>query len=319
MNRFTLAWMIPMWLVFLSCQRDHGAFLKHIERLKDGNAEQYKLVYAYSIYLSTSTKIGPDQAIPLVLELISLGKYTEARYCIDNLERNGIFSDDMLALRGLCYFNELQPELALSDVEKAYAGDPVNEKIQALLDQIRGETLPAPGPEELMDHAVKLLEDNQPEASETFLNTILAGDQTHHRALYYKGFIRLLREEYDSALHFMTFARSAEPLEEYLLMVDGITRILEADEQIGDYPESYNGYLRKSQALASLGLFSQAQQVLSAGLDLIPGNRNLMLARALVWVQAGERETAIRYLDELEKTGMVIDPSLRQSILQPKQ
>ncbi|RPI45475.1 MAG: hypothetical protein EHM46_01695 [Bacteroidetes bacterium] len=319
MNRLFLACLIPSLLLILSCERDHGAFLKHIERLKEGNPEQYRLVYAYSTYLSTSRKINAEQALPLVLELISMRKYTEARYCIDNLEHNGIFSDDLLALRGLCYFNELQPELALAEVEKAYAGDPDNEKIRALLDQFRGEKPTVPGPEEVLARAVKLLEDQMPEASDALLDHILSGEPAHHRALYYKGFIRAMREEYDSALYFMTFARSAEPLEEYQEMIDAIGIVLQAGEQISGSPGSYNGYLRKSQALASMGLFSRAQEALSAGLEQIPGNRNLLLARALVWVQAGERETAARYLDELENGGIVIDPSLRQSILQTQQ
>jgi hypothetical protein len=42
---------------------------------------------------------------------------------------------------------------------------------------------------------------------------------------------------------------------------------------------------------------------------------NLILAKALVWVQAGQKDRAERYLLELEQRGLTIDPALKNRIL----
>ena len=85
---------------------------------------------------------------------------------------------------------------------------------------------------------------------------------------------------------------------------------------IVDNPGSISGYVRKSQGLASMGMFEIAQENLDNGLVNNPGNLNLILAKALVWVQAGQREMAEQYLWEQEQKGIAIDPAVKRQIFQ---
>lgn len=312
----SVIWFIPLLLFILSCRSDHDAVSKRFDQLKSEDPEQYTLVYAYSTYLSTTRSIEPEEALPLVLELISFGNYTEARYCVDNLMRNGIQSYDLLALRGLCYFNELQTELALTDLEKAHTGDPDNAKIKTLLDQVKGIKDPEAEVDELLASAGEMIMKQQYDASDQILNAILEQDRTSHQALYYKGLIRLQRTQYDSAHHYMSFARSSEPLEEYSRFIAWIEKVFEGERMIATNPGSFTGYIEKSQGLSSMRLFDEAHNALNRGLERNPDNLNLILAKALVWVQAGEAETAREYLSELEQRGLQIDPALKQRIFQ---
>ena len=91
---------------------------------------------------------------------------------------------------------------------------------------------------------------------------------------------------------------------------------MEGEKLITARPASFNGYLQKSQGQASLEQYDLAQQTLTSGLEKNPDNLNLILAKALVWVQAGQEETARQYLEELERQGLVIDPALKQRIFQ---
>ena len=131
--------------------------------------------------------------------------------------------------------------------------------------------------------------------------------------------IRLMRKQYDSALYFMTFARSSENLEEYGRYISKIDKVVEGEKLIVANPVSFSGYMQKSQGLASMGMFDIAQKTLDKGLVNIPDNLNLILAKALVWVQAGQRETAVQYLWEQEQRGIAIDPSLKEKIIQNQQ
>jgi tetratricopeptide (TPR) repeat protein len=302
----------------LSCQGSHEKMLKQFEQLKKEPSEQFKIVYAYTTYLSTARGIEPSEAIPLINELISYGRYPEARYCIDNLKRNGIQSCDLLALRGLCYYNEMQPGLALKDLEEAIAGDPGNTRIQSIIDQVRGVDN-GDDMNRLLARARKLVSRAAYAESETLLDQVLMQDKANHGALYLKGLNRLHAAQYDSALHFMQFARSSEDLEQYSQYVSWIKQVLNGDRAIRDHPGSHTGYMQKSQALATMNMFEQAQSTLTAGLEVIPENMNLMLARALVWVQEGRVETARNYLLDLEMEGIAIDPALKKQILQGNQ
>ena len=288
MRSSVLTWLTIILFFLLSCQNNHMDIRKQFAQFKSEETEHYRIAYAYATYLSTSRSIEAEEAASLILELISLGYYTEARYCVDNLLRNGIHSWDLIALRGLCYFNELQPGLARRDLERAQTGDPDNAKIKTLLDQINGNTNPVAEVSDLLLSAESLIV------------------QKHYTAS-------------DSALYFMTFAKSLENLEEYGQYKDWIEKVLGGEDIIATHPTSFAGYIQKSKGLASMSLFDAAQRTLTRGLEKIPDNTNLILAKALVWVQAGQKETARQYLKELEQRGMTIDPSLKQQILQHHQ
>jgi len=283
MRTVPLIYLTLILFIFQACQSKHESIIKKFDQLRSEESENYSIVYAYSTYLSTTRSIEVEEALPMILEMISYHSHTEARYCIDNLKRNGIHSWDLLALRGLCYYNELQPGLALIDLEKAIAGDPDNEKIKTLLDQV------------------------------------FQTDNQSHRTLYNEGLILLQREQYDSALYYMKSAAKSKNLDEYGPYIVWIEKIVEGDKMITADAESFTGYMQKSQGLASMGLFDASQRTLTEGLEKIPDNLNLILAKALVWVQAGQKETATQYLQELENRGVVIDPALKQQILQNKQ
>ena len=274
--------LIPALLLILSCQNNHEKIKKQFEELKSADSEQYQIAYAYATYLSTTPSIDAEEAIPMILELISYDYHTEARYCVDNLMRNGIQSWDLLALRGLCYFNELQPGLAMIDLQRARKGDPENPKIIALLNQVKGSEKPVYTVGELLVR------------TETMI----------------------VEEQYDSALFYMNLVLQIEKKDEYETYMAGIGKVLDAEKLIAANPGSYAGYLQKSQGLASMKKFNAAQLTLNAGLEKNPDNLNLVLAKALVWVQSGQPETASQYIEELEKLGMTIDPALKQQILQ---
>ena len=261
MRTHSFIWLVIL-MFMLSCQNHHEELKKQFDQLKSSNAEPYKLAYAYATYLSTTTSIEPEEAGPMVLDLISMGYYTEARYCVDNLQEKGIFSWDLLALRGLCYFNELQPEMALADLEKAHLGDPENPKIKTVLDLVKGET-----------QNESTLEESPESAND--------------EEFYLKGILMLQGEKYDSALYYMNLAINTGPRQEYESYIPGIQKVIEAQKLIAENPGSFNGYIQMSQALSSLNLYNQAQHTLTEGLEKNPDNLNLILAKALVWVQAG--------------------------------
>lgn len=294
MRTHSFTWLIVFMSIMLSCQHRHEDLKKQFDQLKSSNTEPYKIAYAYATYLSTNNSIEPEEAVPMVLDLISLGYYTEARYCVDNLLENGIHSWDLLALRGLCYFNELHPEMAMADLENAHLGDPDNDKIKTLLNQVQGNTEDG-----------SLLEESN--------------GMSGHQAYYKKGISMLLNEHYDSALYFMKLAVNLEKQQEYENYIIRIPKVIKAQKMIAENPGSFNGYIQMSQGLASMNLYKQAQRTLTEGLEKNPDNLNLILAKALVWVQAGQQETAIQYLAELEKNGLIIDPQVKQQILQIQQ
>jgi hypothetical protein len=315
----TLLWLAPALVVLLSCQNSDDRVLKRLDRLRSEETDRHNIVYAYAAYLSTTRTITPEKAIPLINEMISFGYPTEARYSIDNLERNGIHSCDLLALHGLCYQHELQPGLALADFEKALAGDPGNGKIRLLLDNAKGAESPGSQAEKMLEVAGVMMAQKQYDASDSVLNAILALESASHRAAYLKGLIRLQKEQYDSALYFMKLANSIEDREEYRHHMAMVSRVLEGEKLISGDPLSFSGYLQKSQGLASMGMFIRAQGTLDRGLEKNPDQQSLILAKALVWVQAGQQETARQYLWEQEQRGIVIDPALKQKILANRQ
>lgn len=274
-------------LIPVSCNTKHGDIRKNPEAPRAGETDSYTLVYNYAAYLSGTKSISAEEAIPFISDIISLGYYTEARYCIDNLKRNGIHSFDLLALRGLCLQHELQPELALRDLEAALRGDPGNEKIRILMNNLKRE--------------FSGLEEPDPNAS-----------------FFQKGVSFIEQQNYDSALYYMNKASKKEDNPEYDIYRERLEQITEGDRMILSTPGNYKAYIFKSQGLAALRLFSEAQSTLDKGLNACPENLNLILAKALVWVQQGQRETAELYLFEQEQQGIVIDPAVKQKILQPQ-
>jgi len=277
--------LFPILLFFCSCEQSNEEIKKELEQLEASGTDSYTVAYAYATYLSSTKKISPSEAIPFISKLISLGYPTSARYCIDNLERNGIWSFDLLALHGLCYQHELQPGLALADLQAALEGDPGNEKIRTLMENFRKIS-------------------TEPEES------------APHETLFRKGLASLQNQHFDSALFFMKKARELEDLPEYSDYISRTESIIEGDQMILTSPGNYKAYLLKSQGLSALKHFEEAQRTLDTGLIACPDNLNLILAKALVWVQAGEREIAKQYLWEQEQRGIDIDPGVKKRILQ---
>ncbi len=312
-------WLILPMILLLSCKSRHEIFMRELDQIKSNGTEQFTVVYALSAYLSTTSRISADEAVPLILELISYGNYTEARYCIENLKRNGVHSPDLLALRGLCYYNELHSELALADLEEAHTDDPGNAKITTLLDRVKGIGESLPTPDELIDRAAEMISSRRIIDSESLLDQVLELQEANHRALFYKAVIRLHLEEYDSALYYLTFALSSEPLDRYNAFINFTQMAKEGDVTIRSDPSSYQGYLQKSRGLASMDLIELAQVTLDQGLEKNPENLNLILAKALVWVQAGQEERARNYIQGLERRGLTIDPALKERIFLEKQ
>ena len=277
--------LFPILLIFCSCEDNHEEIKKELKQLRDSDTDRYTVVYTYATYLSTTKSIKPEEAIPLISDLISMGHPTAARYCIDNLDRNGIHSFDLLALRGLCYQHELQPGLARADLEVALKGDPGNEKIRTLMVMLRKQSGEAE-------------------------------DLAHHEVLFRQGMASLQQQQYDSALNFIRQAQEMEDRPEYSNFITRTENIIEGERMIQASPGSYKAYMLKSQGLSALKLFEEAQRTLDGGLITCPDNLNLILAKALVWAQEGEGEMAKQYLWEQEQRGINIDPNIKKQILQ---
>jgi tetratricopeptide (TPR) repeat protein len=171
-----------------------------------------------------------------------------------------------------------------------------------------------PTVEEQIDRATEMISQRHFTDSDHLLDQVLLQEQANHRALYCKGVIRLHWEDYDSALYFLNFARSSEPLEKYSSFIQWTRMARTGDAAIRTNPGSYQGYIQKSQGLASMELYELAQVTLNKGLEKNPNNLNLILAKALVWVQSGQTEQAKQYLLELEQQGLVVDPALKERI-----
>ena len=285
MRCISLTWLIPTLFLLLSCESSHGDLQRQIEQLKSEDSGNYAIVYAYATFLYTNRSIEPDQAIPMINEMISSGYPAEARYSINNLKRNGIHSYDLLALRGLCYQLELQPELAMADFLTALKGDPDNDKIKTLLKNARGDQT-------------------------------MEKEQSTPEDLFQKGIACVQNQEYDAALSFMKNALEMEQVARWEGYVTQITKVMEGERMIEANPSDFRGFIQKSQGQAAMALFVPAQETLDAGLKNNEDNLNLMLAKALVWVQAGETETARQYLWEQEQRGISIDPGIKKQILQ---
>ena len=277
--------LFPILLIFCSCEDNHEEIKKELKQLRDSDTDRYTVVYTYATYLSTTKSIKPEEAIPLISDLISMDHPTAARYCIDNLERNGIHSFDLLALRGLCYQHELQPGLARADLEVALKGDPGNEKIRTLMVMLRKQSGEAE-------------------------------NLAHHEVLFRQGMASLQQQQYDSALYFLRQAQEMEDRPEYSNFITRTENIIEGERMIQASPGSYKAYMLKSQGLSALKLFEEAQRTLDGGLITCPDNLNLILAKALVWAQEGEGEMAKQYLWEQEQRGINIDPNIKKQILQ---
>jgi len=285
--KFSYIFLLSFLTLLLSCGHSHDEVKKELEQLKSVENDDFTIAYNYATYLSRSKNISPTEAIPLINELISMGYPTAARYCIDNLERNGIHSADLLALHGLCYQHELQPGLARADLEAALKSDPGNKKIITLLNN--------PGTKGAGEPELPI-----------------------HVTLFRKGIVFIQTAQYDSALFYMDKAGTAGEKLQHKHYVTQLERVLEGDKTIKLTPGNYRGYMLKSQGLAAIKAYDQAQGVLDGGLTANPGNLNLILAKALVWVQEGKNETAQQYLWEQEQQGIVIDPAVKQKILKPQ-
>ncbi len=303
-------------LLLTGCGTDPKELMEQFDRLEEEPENTYGLIYATAAWLSTTGSVDPEEAIPLLNRMIALGYPAEARYSIDNLEANGIRSADLTALRGLCYQNELQPGLALAEYRKALEMDPDNEKIRTLIRNVHESANTEAETEDLLARASSLLEQQRYDASERMLDRILQQDELSHRALFMKGLIRLQNSSYDSAAYFMEFARSIEKLPEYEEYFGRIALVQEGEEMIVRNPATFRGYLQKSQGLAAMELYDEAHRQLDRGLQVLPGNVNLILAKALVWMQAGKPENARQYLWEQEQRGVKIDPALKERVLQ---
>jgi tetratricopeptide (TPR) repeat protein len=303
-------------LILCSCRDAQQEMKREIERIRSQQEDPYTLVYAYAAYLSNASNIEPDEAISMVSEMIASGYPTEARYAINNLMNNGVTSHDLLALRGLCYAREFQQELALQDLEKAMEGDPGNEKIEVLLDQVKGGERSAQILGGMTDRAFQLLSLQKYVEADSALNTILELEDTWHRALYLKALIRVHEEQYDSALFYLAYANSLSGNDQYEPSISRVNQLIEGEKEITAHPGSFNGYLAKSQAFSFLGMYEDAQETLDRGLSANPDHLNLILAKALVWVQEGKQETARQYLREQEQRGVRIDPGVKQQVLQ---
>ena len=285
MRIFSSIFLLSILFSLLSCGSNHDDKLNKFQQLKASGADSYKIAYNYSIYLSTSTSITPEEAIPLINELISLGYPAAARYCIDNMERNGIHSPDLLALHGLCYQRELQPVLAEADYNEALRRDPGNAKIITLMNNLLN-------------------------ASE--------GIRGQHDILFQKGLNALHQGHYDSAYQQISRARELTDMPEYSPYITQLERIRTGESMIAENPDQVQGYILKSQGLTALRMFGEAQLTLDSGLQVNEDNLKLILAKALVWVQEGQIQTASQYLWEQEQDGLVIDPDVKQRILQPQ-
>lgn len=287
-----------------------------MDRAREEESDPYSKVYVYAAYLSTSKEVEVEEAIPLINEMISYGYPMEARYSINNLMNHGIRSWDLLALRGLCYLNEHHPELARIDLENALNGDPGNRKIEVLLDQAEGGRDKEQILKGMLDEAMVQVSEKEFNAADSMLSVVLIMDPMSDQALFTKALIRIASEKYDSALYYLSFANSIEKSEVYQEYINRMERAVEGGNQIRTQPDSFRGYLIQSEALSGIGQYDQAQEVLDRGLARQPDHLNLILAKALVWVQSGERETARQYLREQQERGVPIDPEVISQILQ---
>lgn len=307
--------IILVFLIFAGCRTGQEEMARKFEKQKENNADKYTLVYQYAVYLSTTREVEIDYAISLLNEMIAYGYPTEARYCIENLKSHGIYSSDLLALRGLCYQHEMQYDLAMADFRTALSGDPDDPRIRELIMNLKASQGLDLTASETLERARKLMDLERLDESESLLKALLKKDQSNHEAGYQLGLIKLRREQYDSAHHFMLQALGAKNQSRYSQYVARISNVLDGEKLIGSVPGSFRGYLQKSRGLAAMGFFGRAQRVLDEGLENNPDNVNLVLAKALVWVQEGKEEAAQQYLREQEQQGISIDPGLKQQVL----
>ncbi|MGW8315764.1 MAG: hypothetical protein ACWGNV_09210, partial [Bacteroidales bacterium] len=195
------AWIILCCLALLqlSCAREEKGLRRDVDRVMEEESDPYTKVYVYAAYLSTSEEVEPEEAIPLINEMIAYGYPLEARYSINNLMNHGISSWDLLALRGLCYLNESHPELARIDLENALKGDPENRNIELLLDQAEGGRKKERIMKGMLDEAMTRISEKEFDTADSMLNVVLHMDPTSDQALYTKALIRIESEKYDSA------------------------------------------------------------------------------------------------------------------------
>ncbi|MGM0474658.1 MAG: tetratricopeptide repeat protein [Bacteroidota bacterium] len=311
----SLSAIIFLVLSLAGCRTGQEEMARKFEKQKENNADKYTLVYQYAVYLSTAGDVETGYAISLINEMISYGYPTEARYCIENLKRNGITSNDLLALRGLCYQHEMQYDLAMADFNAALSEDPDNPKIRELIINLKASQGLDLTETEKLERAGQLMDINQLDESESLLRSLLKKEPVPHEACYLTGLVKLRKEQYDSAYHFMQQATELSNESSYSLYATGIKTVLEGENLIGSDPGSFRGYLQKSRGLAAMGFFDRAQETLDLGLENVPDHVNLILAKALVWVQEGNQEAAQQYLLEQERRGIRIDPALKQQVL----
>ncbi len=316
-------------LLSMGCQMNQEQAARHFEKLKeDENTGRFQLVYAYAGYLSSTKNIEIDFALSLLTEMMKLGYYTEARYCIDNLRGNGILSNELLYLHGVCYLNEMQYGLGIADLEEALKAEPDSRKIKQQLIDARAldesnqrkrmlDQRIKEHPEDpalYLDRAKSLFELNKYDLSIHEINTMLEWDPDNHEAYFILGMNELFKGGYNSAHAHFAHAHEIKETPEYEHYLTQTSKILEGIHQIQNDPSSFKGYILKSEGLAAIGLFAAAQQVLDQGIDNIPDNANLQLAKVLVWVQSGETGKARDYLADLEQRGMRVDPKFKQQV-----
>lgn len=310
-----LTGMIIVFLVLAGCRTGDEAAARQFGRLKEEGADRYTLAYHRAVYLSTARDVEIGFAISLLNEMIADGYPTEARYCIDNLNRNGIRSGGLLALRGLCYQHEMQYELAMADFRAALVMDPEDPRIRELILNLKASRGLELTEDEILERARELMDKGRLDESESLLKALLEKSGEHHEATYCLGLVKLGKGQYDSAYRYIQLAEKTGDRPRSGEYITHIASVLEGETLIGSNPHTFSGYLKKSRGLASMGFFDRAQQVLDGGLESNPDNVNLIMAKALVWVQAGERETAEVYLLQQEQRGIRIDPGLKRQVL----
>jgi len=317
-------------LLASGCHNDEKSRLKLESMKNDPQATKYAIRLAEMSYL-TGRKPDKTYAYTLIRNFIKDGYFTEARYAIDHLVDLYGPDADMYYLEAVCFRNQHEYKQALTFIGEALKLENSNglfemEKSNIVEEQRKWNEIDSlntlVGKHESnyglrLERSQKLLGMREFEAAIFDADTVLRADSTNLQARFVKGISFLLDGKYDKALpefEILVARTTAPDYEDYTFYYGIAQRLVDNADQLKKNPLSPAPYINVARALARISEYTNALITLDKGLSKIPDNNNLLYAKALVFLQKGDKNAARDLVYILEGKGVNVDPAVKKAV-----
>ncbi|MCF8225977.1 MAG: hypothetical protein K9J30_08870 [Bacteroidales bacterium] len=319
--------LIPLLFLLIASCNPSDRYMDSLEALDPSDEiEGYRLRLGYSAAVMLD-KVTYETAKDILLRLIDIGAFTEARYCIDHLLKKYGEDSKLLYMKAVCLENELQIDRATALISFAIEADTrdsekyriefagmqkekeVWEKINRINEMLRSsdETNDL-----LIERAGYLISLGQFMAANFDLDMVIRADSMNTDAYYLKGMSYLYAGNYEQAYTALDKLEQMDEAgaESYSGIAEAAKLIYHLSARIGEASQDAMDYLNMARQLSMLGANDRALEIISMGLKLNRDDLRLLQAKLLVQLQTGDRLNAVQTAKYIESLGYSVDPEL---------